>query len=246
MKDSTKESPHFGMNRTGTQLAPKMVQEMIEGYREFSPQPIDATITAADIREAYIHESEQLGSVPPAGTVKGVVKTGLLMLKGNQPQILMDKLGERLAYERSGTRLYDAFITKCHAIKPRMSLGVLEKFRNEEAQHFAWLRDCIVKLGADPTAQTPCADAVAVATLGFVQLVNDPRSTIPQCAEALLGIELLDNDGWELLIQLVDEAGLKEEVELFKMAKRHEENHLETIRHWVARLVLENESASIQ
>lgn len=34
-----------------------------------------------------------------------------MRVKGDSPTILLDKLGERLAFKRTGTRLYDALIT---------------------------------------------------------------------------------------------------------------------------------------
>ena len=37
-----------------------------------------------------------------------MLKTALNKLVGVSPEVLIDKLGERLAFERTGTRLYDA------------------------------------------------------------------------------------------------------------------------------------------
>ena len=57
------------------------------------------------------------------------------------------------------------------------------------------------------TAQTPCADVSATASMGIVQVLTDPRTTLAQCLNALLTAELTDNAGWELLIDLAEELG---------------------------------------
>ena len=59
----------------------------------------------ADMRSDYIANAEGLGSIPLPGTVSGAVNMGVQMLKGDSPQILLDKLGERLAFERTGTHV---------------------------------------------------------------------------------------------------------------------------------------------
>ncbi|MDX3905443.1 MAG: hypothetical protein QHC78_07120 [Pigmentiphaga sp.] len=50
--------------------------------------------------------------MPLPATGKGLAQTALGKLKVQNPEVLVDKLGQRLAYERSGVRLYQAFIDK--------------------------------------------------------------------------------------------------------------------------------------
>jgi hypothetical protein len=141
--------------------------------------------------------------------------------------------------------LYDALITKCEALAPELSLDLLHHFRSEELQHYRLVSGFLEELGADPTAQTPSADATAVASMGLVQLINDPRSSIPQCVQTILIAELADNDSWELLIRLVDNAGLKDAVKEFQNAKAAEDDHLRHIRAWLSELVLKNSIVAI-
>lgn len=42
------------------------------------------------------------------------------------------------------------------------------------------LSEAIVDMGGDPTAQTPCADVSAVAAMGLIQVLTDPRTTLAQ------------------------------------------------------------------
>src|SRR3954463_6008589 len=85
---------------------------MTEAADTLTPfETIDTTDMDAQ-KLAFIDEAEAVGSVPLPPSVKGVVKSGVAKARGAHPTILMDKLGERLAYERSGTRLYEALILK--------------------------------------------------------------------------------------------------------------------------------------
>lgn len=238
MKDSAK----FGMNKTGIHMSPMDTKKMEAGLTEFPMPNMDTSTSFAQLKTAYIQESGTVGSVPMPGTMKAALSAGMQKLKGEHPAMLIDKLGERLAFERSGVRLYDALIIKCSASIPGMPLEILNQFREEEAQHFFLLKDVIESLGADPTAQTPCADTSAVASMGLMQVLNDPRTTVPQCVEAILIAELADNDGWGLLLQLAHEAGLSEAVEKFKVAQLQEDKHLAFIRNWLAEMTLANKS----
>jgi Mn-containing catalase len=56
----------------------------------------------------------------------------------------------------------------------------------EELEHFKLLQKAIANLGGDATVQTPSADVVGVLSHGIVQVVSDPRTTIPQTLQAVL------------------------------------------------------------
>jgi hypothetical protein len=195
--------------------------------------------------------------VPLPASIKGVAKAGVAKLKGGAPTIFMDKLGERLAYERTGTRLYEALIIKYRAalqaegdVLPPATLhsggaqgaaedpgATLERIRSEEFEHFSMLCDAMTTMGGDPTAQTPCADVTAVASSGFMQVLNDPRTTLAQCLNAMLAVELADNAGWELLASLADDAGQDELAGRFLAALGQEQQHLTIIKDWLTAMV---------
>jgi rubrerythrin len=173
--------------------------------------------------------------VPLPGTVTGALNMGLQMLKGDSPQILLDKLGERLAFERTGARLYDALITKCEVMldgQISMSIDDLMAIRSDEARHFLMLADAIESLGGDPTSQTPSADIVGVESSGLVQVLNDPRTSLAQSLHAIVTAELSDKAGWETLVALADEHELNEMVNDFTMALNDEREHLALVQTW--------------
>ena len=247
----------LGHNRTGVQMSPFDTAEMRQGADEIAgaiePQnaaqdaaPLTAATRAgladAQLRQLYAGEAgEGLGSVPLPGTLTGVAQSGLDMLTGKRPQVLMDKLGERLAFERGGTRLYDALLVKCGATAHGLSaeeVALLQRFRDEEARHFSLVADALRQLGGDPTAQTPCADLVGIESMGLVQAMNDPRTSFLQSLHVMLDAELIDNAAWELLIQLAENAGHPSIAERFQAAVREEEVHLRTLTELVGRLTL--------
>jgi ferritin-like protein len=235
---------HMGQNRTGIQMSPLDAAAMESGFDEF---PVDETEARQDIqvRMDYVEEAGGLGSIPVPGSVKGVVKSGVDMLKGKRPQVLVDKLGERLAFERGGVRLYDTLLAKCDCAADMLEadeLSRLRDFRNEEAQHFEMLCEALVDLGADPTAQTPCADLVGVESMGLVQAMNDPRTNLVQALHVMLDAELLDNTGWEMLIELATDCGHDSLAERFETALTQEAKHLAHVRQLVTRLTMKEAS----
>lgn len=242
-----------GENRTGACIAEEGVRAMLEANERWGPiQPLDSTLSDAD-RGFYILESDSVGSIPPPVTIQGILKTGFDTLLGERPDVLMDKIGERIAFERSGTRLYDALILKYQVLLKEEGVDVpalttpldtanedaaatLLRIRGEEHEHFLMLSEVMRSIGGDPTAQTPCADVSATASMGLMQVVTDPRTTFAQSLNAILMAELADNAGWELLIALAQEAGKSDIAQQFERALAEEEEHLVIVKSWVAAL----------
>jgi len=246
-KTPTQKDPAIGKNRTGVQMSPIDVEKMLAGMdsKLATPSSSGDESALAELRASYIAEADPVGSVPPPMTMKGAAKSGMKMLKGERPQVLLDKLGERLAFERSGTRLYEALINKCQASPDTgiIDLAELKHFHDEEARHFALVAQCMEKLGADPTAQTPCADVAGVESMGLLQVVTDPKTTPAQSLHAMLVAELTDNAAWDELIVLADELDMDELSSQFAEARDREREHLETVRKWHEQLTLEQARA---
>jgi bacterioferritin (cytochrome b1) len=225
----------LGPNKTGIATSPVDIEKMLAGMDSKLAMPSSEgdERAMAEMRGTYIENAEPVGSMPPPATLKGAAKAGAKMLKGDRPQLFLDKLGERLAFERTGTRLYDAFIAKCRTQGgDAIEDAELVRIRNEEARHFALVCECIEFLGGDPTAQTPCADVTGVASSGLMQVVTDPKTTIAQSLSAVLIAELTDNAAWEDLIALARKMGHADMAAQFEEALQHEEEHLTTVRKW--------------
>lgn len=236
------KSAQIGMNRTGAQMSPLAAPDMCDTARSIGPgSPGDAEGMQA-MRGTYVAEAGNVGSVPVPGTLTGMLTTGVAKLTGNNPEVLIDKLGERLAFERTGVRLYEALIAKCRAA-PAQPLSVplerLAHFRDEEARHLELVERTIASLGADPTAQTPGADVAAMTSQGVLQVLTDPRTTVAQSLNAILTAEMSDNAGWELLIGLARQAGLDNIAAEFEPALTAEREHMQSVRRWLEEAVLQ-------
>jgi hypothetical protein len=203
-------------------------------------------------RQTYISQADALGSMPAPAAAPGKAKAKKAAKDTNAESlpVFLDKLGERIAFERTGTRLYSALITKYLGLSnadgdpllksatSEPALEALQRIRAEELQHFHLLCEAVTRLGGDPTAQTPSADATATASSGLMQVITDPRTTLVQALNAILSAELTDNAGWELLGEFAAQAGQAEMAEQFSEALRTEERHLETVRGWIQALLL--------
>lgn len=224
-----------GLNRTGMKASPIDAKRLLE-VQELQTSMPRPPISADAMRAVYRREAEPMGSVPPPTNIRGVVGTATQALAGHKMHVLLDKLAERLAYERTGVRIYDAMLRKLVDVDPLpegLSVAGLEEIRAEELAHFHMLAECIEKLGGDSTAMTPCANLVGVKGLGMVQAMNDPRLTIAQALDTLLGVEVMDVASWELLIELVDGFGLDEMASQFAAALAAENRHEATVRSWL-------------
>jgi Ferritin-like domain len=232
----------MGMNRTGMQMSPNDSKGLLQGSERSMPASEGDEGELARIRSEYIQEADGLGSVPPPGTMKGALKSGAQMMMGNREQVFIDKLGERLAFERGGTRLYEALIIKRLAAGADdlgvVDLDKLQQIHADEASHVELVREAIESLGGDPTAMTPCADLVGVQSLGLVQALNEPRATLTQGVSTVLIAELVDNAGWELLISLASELGHTDLARQFSQALTAEQAHLATVKTWMEQLTL--------
>lgn len=230
------KSTDIGMNRTGMGTSPTHAAAMLEGIDESYAAPAEH-LEIASVRMAYAKEAQEVGNVPPPASMKGMASTAMDNLKGVKPNVLVDKLGERLAFERGGVRLYDALLNKFDVHggwDGGPTRGDLEHHREEEFRHFLLLKDCIDELGADPTAMTPSADLVGVESMGLVNVMTDPKISLAEALHAQLIAELADVAGWELLISLARSAGHDGMVTRFEQAFETEETHAEDVRRWLA------------
>ncbi|HEU5077288.1 MAG TPA: ferritin-like domain-containing protein, partial [Polyangiaceae bacterium] len=189
---------------------------------------------AGKIRIQYAKEGLPVGSIPKPAEVKEKLKA--LIGAGVSP-VLLDKLGERMAFERTGTRLYEALLSKYEAygsFDGGPEREDLLEILNEEHRHFSELGLQVRMLGGDPTAVTPSANLAAVASEGVLKVVTDPRTTLLQSLEGVLIAELVDNDCWHVLSQLAKRHGLEDLITLCQEAEATEQRHLDRVRAWLA------------
>jgi bacterioferritin (cytochrome b1) len=238
MKDPTS----LGHNRTGLQVSPLHGELLTEtAQREIDRTLIDSpeSTLIAEMRRDYVNDAESLGSIPPPATMKGMAKSGAGAMTNKRLHVFVDKMAERLAYERGGTRLYDAALVKAIALAEGTPVNIerMKEIRAQEAEHANLLSNAIESVGADPTAQTPCADLVGVQAMGLMQSITDPRTSLVQTLSSLLAAELIDVASWELLGRLARDMGQDALGDRFEDALAHETQHLDTISRWYEAMV---------
>ncbi len=226
----------LGVNRTGMGVAPLLGREMIQNATDVMPSALGDARSIAVVRQSYAREADPLGAVPPPATLKGAAGAAVEALKGDKPMVLLDRLGERLAFERSGVRLWTAVLSKFDAYGtwaggPQRE--EIESIVSDEQAHFAMLHGAITGLGADPTVMSPSADLAGVEAQGLVQVLTDPRANLAQSLHAILVAELVDNDAW---VSLIDLARLSHEplAVSFGEARAAEGRHLMLVRQWLS------------
>ena len=224
-----------GMNRTGAKMSPALSEEMVRGAEQGGFTSPGDEHALEQIRD-YGQPRPPVGSTPPPATVKGIARAGLEAIKGNKASVLLDKMGERLAFERTGTRLYEGLLTKFDVFgtwESGPTRQELQLFHDEEMAHFRIMCEAVEAMGGDPTAVTPSADMVSVTSEGIVKVIADARSNLAESLEAVMIAELADNEGWEMLIMLTRSFGQDELAERFEQAFQQEQSHLISVRRWL-------------
>lgn len=242
--DEAVEAEEF-VNRTGIMTNPELSAELIEGAEQTKPSSDGDARTLAELRSQYLQERLPIGSPP---IVTEVSEDGETLGPLEGMTILLDKLGERLAFERQGTRLYETVIRKCELLEAEdgPSLEELRHICDEELEHFRMLQKAITDLGGDATVKTPCADVAGVMSKGVLEVAVDPRTTIPQTLQALLTAELVDNDGWQMLQDLAAELGQDDLEEQCRQAFQQEQEHLLKVREWITTMTMDEVTGSLE
>lgn len=108
-------------------------------------------------------------------------------------------------------------------------LPLLAACCDQEKEHEAWLESTIRRLGGDPGRKTEMSRLAAREASGIEEVVmKDPE--IPHLLHALLAAEHVDGAGWDLLVELAEEAGDREAEAQFEKRLREEDQHVAFLR----------------
>ena len=181
-----KSAVDIGTNRTGIATSPIDGPQVISGAEQAGSSSSGDESAQAAVRAAYVKESSPVGTVPPPASVKGAVKTIAQALKGDKASVFIDKLGERLAFERAGVRLYALAILKAEAgpgWDGSPSVSDLTSIQRDELEHFGML------LGSARTSRTPLERFAATSAHGVMTVGSAPISfaqaiNIPKCSSS--------------------------------------------------------------
>lgn len=155
---------------------------------------------------------------------------------------LVDKLCERLAVETGGVGIYEAAIAKID--DPRIAAR-LTRYMHDEAEHRDLLETYLTRLGVDGR-ETPSARLARLEGDAYKKLVGE-ADTPAQVLNILLTVELMDENGWEMIIDLGRDLGDDELVRALDGALQDEKEHLRGVRGILARMtraIMTSETAS--
>jgi hypothetical protein len=223
VKRQAESSTTPGNNHTGLAPHPKERDDMLQGAREFRPTSSGGPDEIARVRIAYARAGDPHGTLSAASVDAARLP-------------VLDKLGARLQFERTGTRLYDALISKFDAYggfdggpgRPQ-----LVEIRGQEHAHALLAQELIRALGGDPTMVTPRASLQATASRGIIDVLVDPRTSLIDGLEAILAAELVDQDSWAALARSAEALGNAGMAAKIVQAQQIELQHLKQLRGWL-------------
>lgn len=146
-------------------------------------------------------------------------------------QALADLLCERLAVEVHGVELYRAILAKLD--EPKL-VARLEPFMRQEIAHRDRLAGYLDRLGVTER-ETPSARLAAHEGEAYLRLVGEAETPV-QLLNILTTVELMDETGWERLINLGRDVGDVDMVHTFEQALREEKEHLRGVRGMLAQM----------
>ncbi len=152
---------------------------------------------------------------------------------------VLDLLIARMNFERAGVKLYDSVIAKIQAQSDSSLLRLLDKLhehRNEEKEHEEWLEEQVRMLGGDAHGTSDMAQLEERESKGIEDIILDGDNEALHFFHALLAAELADNAGWDLLVELADQAGDRDAKKAFKKRLHQEMEHLLFVRRVIRRL----------
>jgi bacterioferritin (cytochrome b1) len=155
---------------------------------------------------------------------------------------VIDLLTERLTFERSAVRLYDAIVNDMQRSQnPEVArmLSPMKQHRDQEKEHVTWLEAQIRGIGGDSQGKTEMSDLITAESAGIEKVITGDHDLVHQM-HALLTAELVDNSGWELLLELADDADDPEARKEFRKRLHEEEEHLIFMRRAVVAFARRN------
>jgi bacterioferritin (cytochrome b1) len=152
---------------------------------------------------------------------------------------ILDLLIARMSFERAGVKLYDSVIAKIEAQADpgaQRMLPKLKEHRDEEKEHEEWLEEQVRSLGGDAHGTSDMARLEQRESKGIEDIILDGDNEAMHFFHALLAAELADNAGWDLLVEIADQAGDREAKKAFKKRLHQEMEHLLFVRRVIRRL----------
>lgn len=235
---SSGEGGDWGLKHTAEQLTAGELEQVAhdEPFRDTGLPPSGSAVRF--LRVHLMRIAGHLGELH-LPDFKEVVGAALHPVEGPTPLVFVAQLRERLAFERTSSRLYAGLLVKTHALGSYPGGPTPERLvelHNQELDHLNLIRECIYRLGVDAPPLTAHGDGADPRPHGLLRAVDDPCASLQDALRAVLISEILNNAGWAMLVDLSQELGPPDLVDAFREVLREETLHLEEVTSWVANL----------
>jgi len=152
------------------------------------------------------------------------------------PTWLLDKVSERLAFQRRGVQLYNELLRKLDTVgsfKGGPNSSELHDILSDENRHLLMLTDTLNELRGTSAVSPNTADMGTSLSDSVLTMVTDPGTSFLQSLEAIVVTELADGEAWPLLADLARAAGEDIFAHQCDRARLNKERHLRKIRRWI-------------
>lgn len=194
----------------------------------------DTSKSFAELFSADSH-SEQTAAITSAGSSSDISK-----VQQHNTALLLNKLAQRLSYERANVRFYEALIFKSLAaeqgVRRIVSVDRLRQFRDEDVEHTVLLKTAIETLGADVDMWLPDAVPSQATQITMSKMLTKTHGDILQCLQSVVVFARNDADEWQMLYRLFSSMGLEKMTETFRQAWEEDQQQLTTLSAWVEQM----------
>ena len=179
----------IGTNRTGiADLAAARAKEMIEASEQSGRRRRRAGARSSSSAPSCRSTRRPMGRCRRPASMKGAAKTVAKALQGEKANVLLDKLGERLAFERTGVRLYDAVLAKIPASRDDEGRRSTRRASGASATTSTATSTICRRGNRAARRRSHRDDAVRelrrrAGPWGSCRSVTDPRATLTQCLD---------------------------------------------------------------
>ncbi|RYZ37699.1 MAG: hypothetical protein EOO72_10345 [Myxococcaceae bacterium] len=192
-----------------------------------------------------------------AGALDGVAPSALRKrmsgalqsLKGAKTALFVDRLCERLSFEKTSSRLYASLLLKTHALGTYTggpSSERLLELHNQELEHQALVREGLLRFGIPTSLRTPSGDVADSQSRALIQAVDAPGTSLLEALRATLVSELINNAGWAVLVDLAAELGPSDLEQSFREVLLAESRHLTEVTVWVTNGTYTDEASALR
>ena len=151
----------------------------------------------------------------------------------DKQNIYVQKVADRLAFERGETRLYSLAINRLQNSSKSSHqeiIDLLKVNRQNEENHAALVKEALRSRDPGALESWELFDGVNLAYRGFFETIVNPHSDLPRIIQILFFAKLADHAEWEILIHLAQKVSEEKRMSQFEEALTEELKQLSVLK----------------